>query len=46
MTQQGATSYLPKGYKNTDLKGYMHPDVYRSTINNSHIVERAQMCND
>ena len=21
------TKYLPKGYKNTDSKGHMHPDV-------------------
>ena len=36
------TRYLPKGYKNTDSKGYMHPDVYNSIINNSQIIERAQ----
>jgi len=34
--------YLPKGYKNTNLKGYMHPDVYSSFINNSQTMERAQ----
>ena len=27
--------YLPKGYKNTNLKGYMHPDVYSSISNSS-----------
>ena len=33
---------LPKGYKNTDSKGYMHPEVY-SSINNNRTLERAQM---
>ena len=37
------TRYLPKGYKNTDSKGYMCPNVYSSIINNSQTVERAQM---
>ena len=37
------TGYLSKGYKNADLKGHMHPNVYCSTINNSQIMERAQM---
>ena len=37
------TKYLPKGYKTTDSKGYMHSDVYSSIINNSQIMERAQM---
>jgi len=32
------TRYLPKGYKSTDLKGYMHTDVYSSIINNSQII--------
>ena len=27
--------YLPKGYKSTDLKGYVHRDVYHNNINNS-----------
>ena len=36
------TRYLPKGYKNTDLKGYMHYNVYSSIINNSQTMERAQ----
>ena len=35
--------YLPKDYKNTDLKGRMHTDVYSSIINNSQIMERAQI---
>ena len=33
------TRYLLKGYKNTYLKWYMHPDVYSSIINNSQIIE-------
>ena len=37
------TRYLPKGYKNTEMKGYMHPDVYSSIIKNSQILEKAQM---
>ena len=37
------TRYLPKGYKNTDSKGHMHSDVYRSIISNSQTMERAQM---
>ena len=36
------TRYLFKGYKNADSNGHMHPDVYRSTINNSQIMKRAQ----
>ena len=36
------TRYLPKGYKNTDLKGYVHPDFYSSIINSSQIMEIAQ----
>ena len=35
--------YLPKRYKNTDLKEYMHPDVHSSIINNSKTMEKAQM---
>ena len=31
--------YLPKGYKNTDSKGYMYPNVYSSIINNSQTME-------
>ena len=37
------TRYLSKGHKNADLKGHMHPNVYRSTIDNSQSLERAQM---
>ena len=37
------TRYLPKGYKNTDLKGYMNPNVYSSNIHNSQNMERPQM---
>ena len=40
------TRYLSKEYKNTDSKGHMHPNVYSSTINNSQIMERAQMSID
>ena len=29
------TKYLSKGYKNADLKGHMHPNVYSSAINNN-----------
>ena len=29
------TRCLPKGYKNTDSEGYMHPNIYSSIINNS-----------
>jgi len=35
--------YLPKGYKNINLKGYMHPDVYNSIIYNSQDTEAAQV---
>ena len=34
---------LSKGYKDADLKGHMHPNVYSSTINNSQSMERAQL---
>ena len=34
--------YLPKGYRCAFLKGYRHPNVYSSTINNSQSRERAQ----
>ena len=34
------TRYLPK---NTDLKGYIHLNVYSSIVNSSQIMERAQM---
>ena len=32
-----------KDTKNTNSKGHMHNDVYSSTVNSSHIMERAQM---
>ena len=35
--------YLLKEYKNTNLKGYKHPDIYSNIINHSQIMERAQM---
>ena len=38
--------YLLKGYKNTDLKGHMHPDVYSIIINNSQFMESPQMSID
>ena len=37
------TGYLPKEYKNTNSKGYMHPSVYNSIIYNSQIMEIAQV---
>ena len=37
------TRNLSKGYKNADLKGHAHPNVYSRTINNSQSMERAQM---
>ena len=40
------TRYLPKGHKNTDLKGYMHSEVYNSIINNSQTMERVKMSID
>ena len=40
------TRYLFERYKNADLKGYMHPNVYSSAIDNSQKVERAQMSID
>ena len=33
------TRYFPKGYKNTDLRWYMHPDVYSSISNSSQIMK-------
>ena len=36
------TGYLPKEYKNTNLKGCMRPYVYCSIIHNSQTVEAAQ----
>ena len=37
------TRYLSKGYKNADSEGHMYPNVYSSAIDNSQIVERAQI---
>ena len=31
---------------NADLKGHMHSNIYNSAVNNSQIMERAQMSND
>ena len=38
-----STGYLSKRYKHSDSKGHMHPNVYSEIINNSQILERAQM---
>ena len=38
--------YLPKEYKNTNSKGYMHLCVYCSIIYNSQIMEAAQVSTD
>ena len=46
MTQQLHSRYLPKGYKNADLKGHMHPHIYSSINNNSQAMERAQNLTD
>ena len=40
------TGYLPKEYKNTNSKGYMHLYVYSSIIYNSQIMETAQVSID
>ena len=37
------TRNLSKGYRSAYLKEDMHPNVYSSTINNSQVLERAQM---
>ena len=38
------TGYLPKEYKNSSSKGYMHPDVlYSSIIYKSEVMEAAQV---
>ena len=37
------TGYLPKGHKNADLKEHVSHNVYNSAINNSQIMEGAQM---
>ena len=38
--------YLHKGYKNTNGKWYIHPDVYSSIINNSQIMEVGPVSTD
>ena len=38
--------YLPKGYKYSDSKGHMDPNVYSSNVHNSQNKEKAQMSND
>ena len=40
------TGYLPHKYKNTNLKGYMHPYMYSSIIPNSQIMEAAEVSID
>ena len=37
------TRHLPKEYKNTGSKEYMHPDIYSSIIYNSQIMETDQV---
>ena len=37
---------LSRGYRSADRKGHMYPNVYSSTINNSQIMEIAQMSTD
>ena len=38
--------YLPEGYKHSDSKGCMHPNVDSSNIHNSQHLERSQMSID
>ena len=40
------TRYLPKGYKNADMKEHMHPDIHSCIINSSQIMKRAKMSID
>ena len=40
------TRYYPKDTKMLMRRGYVHPNVYRSAINDSQIMERAQMSID
>ena len=37
------TMYLSKGYKHSDLKGHMHPNVYSSNVHRGQNMERAEM---
>ena len=43
MSHNPAIALLTKEYKNTDSKGYMHPNVYGNIIYNSQTMEKAQM---
>ena len=40
------TRDLPKGYKHSDPKGHLHPDVYSSNVHKSQTVERAKISID
>ena len=40
------TRNLSQGYKSADSNGHLHPNVYSSAINNSQLMERAQMSID
>ena len=42
MTQQLRYWVFIQGYKNSDSKGHMHPNVYSSAIDNSQSMERAE----
>ena len=44
--QPSTTRYLSMGYRCAVSKGYRHPHVYSSTINNSQSMERAQVSID
>ena len=37
------TGYLPQRYNCSDLKGYVHPNVYSNNVHNSQTMERAEM---
>ena len=40
------TRYLSKGYKHSDSKGHLHPNVYSRNVHNSQTMEKAQMSID
>ena len=40
------TGYLPKGYKHSDPKGYLHPNVYSSNDHNSQNMKSVPMSID
>jgi len=40
------TGYLPKEYKNTNLKGCIHPYIYCNIIYNGQIMEATQVSID